>query len=527
MNAASHGSSQFAIDCNTRQNQRIAHAGSRFFFCFMLSLISPAPASSEGLPKETPHYRPAYHFTPAQAWMNDPNGLLHHQGTWHLFFHHYPHAMTWGPMHWGHATSQDLMHWQEQPIALAPDALGMIFSGSAVIDEHNTCGLGAPGQAPWVAIFTHHDGEAEKAGRSDYQHQSLAFSLDEGRSWQKYAGNPVLPNPGLKDLRDPKVFWHAATARWVMSLAAGDQIVFYTSPNLKDWTLQSRFGQGLGAHGGVWECPDLVELTLDGQTHWVLIVSLTPGGPNGGSATQYFAGDFDGSHFTPHDTQTRWLDHGPDNYAGVTWHNTAPRSVFIGWISNWRYAKELPTSPWRSAMTMPRELFLQQVEGQVHLSSRPAREVRQHVHNTPALTASLADNTSHGGVLPLSEGRFAVELNAPTLQDFTLTLTNDAGDALHIGYDTASHSYWIDRTKAGLSDFHPEFAGRHTAPRISNAAEAQVSLFFDRTSVELFADQGLTSMTSLHFPRQPWSQWRIQAGGAMREGALTLSLFQP
>lgn len=460
--------------------------------------------------------------------MNDPNGLLHHNGTWHLFFQYYPHGMTWGPMHWGHATSQDLMTWQELPIALAPDPLGLIFSGSAVIDQHNTSGLGELGQAPWMAIFTHHDGEAEKVGRIDREHQSLAYSLDEGRTWQKYAGNPVLPNPGLKDLRDPKVFWHAGTARWVMSLAAGDHIAFYASPNLKDWTKLSEFGHGLGAHGGVWECPDLIPLMLEGQQHWVLLVSLNPGGPNGGSATQYFVGDFDGTDFTPHDTHTRWLDHGPDNYAGVTWHNTAPRTVFIGWMSNWTYAKELPTSPWRSAMTLPRELTLQRVGEQLYLSARPAQEVLQRLQSTPANTTSLtSDLPLPAEAMGEADGRFAIELNAPSLQDFSLSLSNGAGDALHIGYDTASHSYWIDRTQAGLSDFNADFAARHTAPRISTATGAQVSLFFDRTSVELFADQGLTSMTSLHFPHQPWSQLRIKTNGAMREGTLALRLFQP
>jgi fructan beta-fructosidase len=459
--------------------------------------------------------------------MNDPNGLLFHNGTWHLFFQHYPHGMTWGPMHWGHATSLDLMNWQEQAVALAPDPLGMIFSGSAVIDMHNTSGLGEVGTSPWVAIFTHHDADAEKAGRSDFQHQSLAYSLDEGRTWQKYAGNPVLPNPGTKDLRDPKVFWHTATGRWVMSLAAGDHIAFYTSSNLKDWTLQSRFGYNAGAHGGVWECPDLIKLTLDGQPHWVLIVSVMPGGPNGGSATQYFVGDFDGVRFTPHDTPTRWLDHGPDNYAGVTWHNTASRAVLMGWMSNWIYAQNLPTSPWRSAMTLPRELSLQRVGHELHLSNRPTPEVLQGLQGTPIAFSSMgSDLHLPSDALRQTDGRFLIELKAPSLQDFTLTLSNDAGDALQIGYAAANRSYWIDRTNSGLSNFHPAFAQRHTAPRVSDAAAAHISLYFDRTSVELFADQGLTSMTSLHFPREPWSHLKVEAKGEMRKGSVLISGFR-
>lgn len=488
-----------------------------------MNLTTDSGTRADTPPSPTPQYRPGHHFTPEQSWMNDPNGLLFHQGTWHLFFQHYPHGMTWGPMHWGHATSQDLMTWQELPVALAPDELGMIFSGSAVIDAHNSSGLGAPGQTPWVAIFTHHDAEAEKSGRKDYQHQSLAYSLDEGQTWQKYAGNPVLANPGLKDLRDPKVFWHVATNRWVMSLAAGDHIAFYTSPDLKVWVKQSEFGQSQGAHGGVWECPDLLALDLDGQQRWVLIVSLMPGGPNGGSGTQYFVGDFDGQRFTPMDTLTRWLDHGPDNYAGVTWHNTAPRTVLIGWMSNWTYAKDLPTSPWRSAMTLPRELSLQRVGQQLHLSVRPAREVLEHRHSTPSVCTSL----THRTLTPLpalrqADGRFAIELTAPHLKDFTLTLSNDLGEVLKMGYDNATGSYWIDRTQAGLNDFNTQFAGRHSAPRISEAQAAQISLYFDRTSVELFADHGLTCMTSLHFPRQPWTHIQVSSHPSMAAGTLQI-----
>ena len=478
--------------------------------------------------KETEkHARPAYHFTPQAHWMNDPNGLVFHEGVYHLFYQYHPYSAEWGPMHWGHASTTDLIHWQEHAVALEPDDLGMIFSGSAVLDAHNTSGLSPAGQAPLVAVFTHSLPDSAEPCRA-LQQQSLAYSVDAGLSWQKYAGNPVISNPGLKDFRDPKVFWHATTARWVMSLAAGDRIAFCTSPNLKDWTLQSEFGQEQGAHGGVWECPDLISLMLDGQAYWVLIVSVVPGGPNGGSATQYFVGDFDGTHFTPHDTHTRWLDHGPDNYASVTWHNTGSRTVFIGWMSNWGYAKDLPTSPWRSAMTLPRELGLQRVGEQLHLSTRPAQEVVQRLPDLPSTVASLStDAPVPGEALRQADGRFAIELNAPSLQDFTLTLSNDAGDTLHIGYDAANRQYWIDRTQAGLSDFHTDFAARHTAPRITTTPEAQVSLFFDRSAVELFADQGLTSMTSLHFPRQPWSQLRIQAAKAMHEGTLALRVFQP
>ncbi|MFC7667650.1 PfkB family carbohydrate kinase [Hymenobacter humi] len=265
--------------------------------CSVLALAFASHAQTAApVPPATPQYRPAYHFTPAAHWMNDPNGMVYYQGTYHLFFQYYPDGMVWGPMHWGHATSTDLVRWKEQPIALYPDKLGMIFSGSAVIDKDNTAGFGKDAM---VAIFTHHSPEEEKKGQNKHQYQSLAYSLDAGKTWKKYEGNPVLPNPGIADFRDPKVSWYEAGKKWVMTLATKDRITFYSSPNLKNWTKESEFGAKLGAHGGVWECPDLFPMTLNGKTHWVLIVNLNPGGPNGGSGTQYFVGNFDGKTFTP------------------------------------------------------------------------------------------------------------------------------------------------------------------------------------------------------------------------------------
>ena len=295
-------------------------------------------------------YRPLFHFTPKQGWMNDPNGMIYLNGQYHLFFQHYPDSTVWGPMHWGHATSSDLVQWKEQPIALYPDSIGMIFSGSAVLDKNNTSGLGRGGIAPLVAIFTQHFMPGEKAGRTDFQNQSIAYSLDEGKTWTKYAGNPVLKTPNLKDFRDPKVIWHAPTQKWIMSLAVADHVEFYSAPDLINWTKESEIGKNLFAHGGVWECPDLLHFNLNGKTIWVLLVSMNPGGPNGGSATQYIVGDFDGHVFKPFSADIKWMDYGPDNYAGVTWSNTPGRSVFMGWMSNWLYAAKLPTAPWRGAM---------------------------------------------------------------------------------------------------------------------------------------------------------------------------------
>jgi fructan beta-fructosidase len=310
----------------------------RLRFLILLVLMHFGAMAQSGPYHE--QYRPQVHFSPPAHWMNDPNGMVYYGGTYHLFYQYYPKGTVWGPMHWGHATSTDLVHWTNRPIALYPDSIGLIFSGSAVVDFNNTSGLGKAGKPPLVAIFTQHSQAREKAGRSDAQNQSLAYSNDGGTSWKMYEHNPVLKNPGIIDFRDPNVMWYAPGAKWVMSLATRDRITFYSSKNLKDWKKESEFGQHLGAHGGVWECPDLFPLTAaGGKTLWVLLVNINPGGPQGGSATQYFTGSFDGVKFTAQGTGTRWLDQGTDEYAGVTWHNTGARRIFLGWMCQPRHGE--------------------------------------------------------------------------------------------------------------------------------------------------------------------------------------------
>ena len=459
-------------------------------------------------------YRPQIHFSPKAHWMNDPNGMVYYKGTYHLFFQHYPDGIVWGPMHWGHAVSKDMVHWKEVPVALYPDSLGYIFSGSAVIDSNNTSGFGKDGKVPMVAIFTHHDPKGEKAGRNDFQNESLAYSLDEGVTWTKYAGNPVIKNPGIRDFRDPKVMWYAAGKKWVMTLATLDHITFFSSPDLKNWKQESEFGKTLGAHGGVWECPDLFPMKLNGKTHWVLIVNLNPGGPNGGSATQYFVGDFDGSKFTPADEQTRWLDYGPDEYAGITWNNTGNRRIFLGWMSNWEYANQVPTVKWRNAMTIPREMALNQVDNGFRLSSVPVTELssltasKQSFINVPV--AKDVDVTAKAGKLP---GQYILKLNANTLKEYKLTLSNNKGNELVVGYDAKANQYYIDRTKSGKVDFQKDFPGRFTAPRFSTVKSTDLTLVVDAASVELFADHGLTVMTAIFFPDAPYSKLSISSPG--------------
>jgi len=492
-----------------------------------LGLAAAAQAQRAPVPPATPQWRPAYHFTPAAHWMNDPNGMVFYQGAYHLFFQYYPGGMVWGPMHWGHATSPDLLSWREQPVALAPDSLGYIFSGSAVVDRNNTSGFGKNGQVPLVAIFTHHDPKREKTDPAHSQRHSLAYSLDAGQTWTKYVGNPVLKSPGIVDFRDPKVTWNEQTKKWLMTLATKDRITFYSSPNFKTWTKESEFGAQLGAHGGVWECPDLFPLVLNGKTYWVLIVNLNPGGPNGGSATQYFVGDFDGHTFKPLNNKTKWADYGPDEYAGVTFANTAPRRIFLGWMSNWEYANQVPTSPWRSAMTIPRELGLRQAGGEIYLTSTPARELTKLAAAPTTLQNVAVKAPVDLARLRVPSGKFRLDLKTSQLASFDLVLSNAAGEELVLGFDKAKNEYFIDRRKAGQTSFSPKFAGRHVAPRLATAAGADLTLFFDAASVELFADGGLTAMTEIFFPAQPLTNLRLRSAAGLTFQRVSSAALRP
>lgn len=622
-------------------------------------------------------YRPQAHFTPPEKWMNDPNGMFYLDGEYHLFYQHNPDASVWGPMHWGHAVSRDLVHWEHLPIALYPDEQGTIFSGSAVVDWNNSSGLGSVDNPPVVAFYTYHNPELEKQGRIDFQTQAMAYSLDKGRTWQKYADNPIIDNPGIRDFRDPKVMWHEESEQWIMALAQKDHIGFYSSQNLKDWELESVFGEDIGSHGGVWECPELIRMPIEGtdEYRYVLLVSIMPGGPNGGSATQYFVGNFDGKRFvldeswqqelaqTPaefptgtvfadfeqgkHDWQAKgdafegaptagahgaqptpegfdgdylinsfknkdastgsltssaftiaqpyinfklaggqhtekvgvnllidgnvvmsatgknrntlrnvswdvsaykgkqaqlqiidnetggwghvlvdqfvfsahpaknkvepavWLDYGTDNYAGVTFFTTPDsdeqRHVFMGWMSNWLYANQVPSEDFRSAMTLPRELLLVNSSEGLRVKSSLVDEVD-----------SLKHQQQHSASLKFSEvfklndekdGR----ANTATIFSFTadtvtnpitrVRLGNDEGDSISLVIDAKANEVRLDRSQSGTTDFHNEFGTVQTA-RLNHAGdELNVTVVADRGSVEVFIDEGLTVMTALVFPK--------------------------
>jgi len=461
-------------------------------------------------------YRPRIHYSPRQKWINDPNGMVFYNGVYHMFYQFNPAATVWGPMHWGHATSSDLVHWRQEAVALSPDSLGYIFSGSAVVDYKNTSGFGKTGEVPLVAIFTHHDPKKEKEKRIDFQNQSLAYSIDEGRTWIKYAGNPVLKNPGIADFRDPKVMWYEQENKWIMTLAAKDRVFFYSSPNLKEWKKESEFGSSAGAHGGVWECPDLFMLDDNGKAVWVLVVSVNPGGPNKGSATQYFVGNFDGNKFTPLDTDTRWLDYGPDDYAGITWSNTGSRKIFLGWMSNWIYANLVPSEKWRNAMTFPRELQIKHAGTNLLVASMPVPELSK----IAAAPLNLGNITVTGNYDMVNAVKTIalpcrISFTIEDIKDFSMLLSNDQNEQTKIGFDKTLNQFYIDRTQSGKTDFMKGFATRHMAPRLSDQQKMNFSVLIDESSVELFADDGLTVMTSIFFPSKPYTQIDLQAKSAV------------
>ncbi len=476
-------------------------------------------------------YRPNFHFTPKANWMNDPNGMFYLNGTYHLYYQYYPDGNVWGPMHWGHATSTNMIAWEEQPIAIYPDDLGLIFSGSAVVDVNNTSGFGKDGIVPIVAMYTYHNMKGEQAGDLDFQTQAIAYSLDEGMTWVKYDKNPVIPNSGIKDFRDPKVIWDVDHSKWIMTLAAGDKVLFYSSLNLREWILESSFGAAFGQHDGMWECPDLFPIKVSGQdeTKWVLLVSINPAAPNGGSGTQYFVGDFDGQKFTL-DTNFKqqlqqdsavWLDYGRDNYAGVTWSNIPKkdgRKLFIGWMSNWEYARDVPTETWRSAMTIPRELKLKKNEKEFVLSSAPVTELSKYVSKTivkETLTVNNQKTIITKSEIDLSRVRIQLEMNHLKSDKYDFTFQNSFGDRLSFGIDNIKKQYYLNRQNSGKVTFSDKFANTISKAPIKNPSNMlKIEVLVDKTSIEVFYNDGETIMTEIFFPNEPFEAFSINTSDA-------------
>lgn len=454
-------------------------------------------------------FRPVYHHTPAYGWMNDPNGMFYKDGLYHLYFQYNPYGSVWGNMHWGHSTSTDLMHWKFEGCAIVPDAWGAIFSGSCVVDHENTAGFG---KEAVVAFYT----SAKSTPWGDIQMQSMAYSLDNGKTFTKYEGNPILTS-SEKDFRDPKVFWYAPGKHWVMILAVGQHMEIYSSVNLKEWKKESEFGAMQGAHGGVWECPDLVEIPVEGtrEKKWVLICNLNPGGPFGGSAAQYFVGSFDGKKFVNESpTQTKWMDWGKDNYATVTWNNAPDgRCIALGWMSNWQYANNVPTRQYRSANTLARDLTLYREGQELYLKSTPSVEVKKARGKKVSIPSfKVSEKHEMVNLFEEKQGAYEVEIviqNAGASK-IAFCLLNDKGEKVSMYYDLNRKQFVMDRSESGTVDFSKDFPAVTVAP-VNVDKELTLRLFVDRSSIEAFGEDGKFVMTNLVFPSQPYVKMCFEA----------------
>ena len=420
-------------------------------------------------------FRPSFHHTPAYGWMNDPNGMFYKDGVYHLYYQWNPYGSQWENMTWGHSTSKDLIHWESQPTAIEADALGAIFSGSCVVNKNEV-----------VAFYT-------SAGKC--QVQSMAISKDNGMTFEKYSGNPILVSTE-EDFRDPKAFWNEEIGKWNLVLAVGQEMRIYSSANLKDWTYESSFGKDYGCHDGVWECPDLMKLPIRGtdKQKWMLICNINPGGPFGGSATQYFIGTFDGHKFTCEHKDTRWMDYGKDHYATVTFDNAPEgRKIALAWMSNWQYANQVPTKQFRSANSVPRDLDLFEHNGQTYCGVTPSKELN-------ALRGKVVSK------LPKT-CEIVVDVKGTT----EITLSNSLGEQVVMKYDTAQQTFSMDRTRSYAS-FSEAFPSVTTAPVYGSIK--QLRIFIDNCSIEAFDAEGRMAMTNLVFPNEPYNNIKVKGGKA-------------
>ena len=426
------------------------------------------------------HFRPLYHHTPVYGWMNDPNGMFYKDGVWHLYYQWNPYGSQWENMTWGHSTSRDLIHWEAQPAAIEMDWLGSIFSGSCVTNGDEV-----------VAMYT-------SAGH--HQTQSIAVSKDGGRTFKKYSGNPVLTTSDVPDFRDPRPFWNEDIKAWNLILAAGQEMRIYSSKDLKDWKYESSFGKEYGNHGGVWECPDLFPITYHPtpnttETKWVLICNINPGGPFGGSATQYFVGQFDGHKFTCESKPevTKWLDYGKDHYATVSFYNAPDnRRTVLAWMSNWQYANQVPTKQFRSANSIARDLGLFECKGETYVSVVPSKEM------LAVRGAKVKQPTE------------ACEIVIDVKKQAEIVLSNAKGEQVTMKYDGLKQTFTMDRTKSGDVSFSDAFPCVTEAPTYGTIK--QLRIFIDRCSIEAFDADGKMAMTNLVFPSEPYNNIKVKNG---------------
>ena len=504
--------------------------------------VSRMKLSNEWSVVNTDYYRPVYHHTPSYGWMNDANGMFYKDGVWNLYYQYNPYGSKWGNMHWGHAVSRDLFHWTEKPAALARDTMGHIFSGSSVVDVNNTAGYG-PG-----AIVAFYTSASEKNG----QIQCMAYSTDNGLTFTKYEDNPILtPFDGLANFRDPKVFWYAPKQCWFMIVSADKEMRFYKSHNLKDWTYISAFGKGYGAQPNQFECPDFFPMTVNGKQKWVMIVNINPGCMFGGSATEYFVGDFDGKTFTCDDTPdvAKFLDYGKDHYATVTFYNAPDgRIVALPWMSNWQYANVTPIKQYRGANALPRDLKLYEKDGEYYVAADASKEVKR-LRKQEKTVGSFTGAKTLKNLFAKSDGAFEIECDVtPNAADIAgIDISNSKGEVTKVYFDMQAKRLVMDRTQSGLTDFGKlaepheiereydlhEHRGNNTPMRQQNSVNYQndfalgtwgplalcngktyhLHIFVDNCSVEAFVDGGRIAMTNLVFPTKPYNNLRFYSVG--------------
>ena len=553
---------------DTWMDVRLAQNGTDYYVPFALGNGKTATVKILGLKKDalainlmrlsdtfdttnTDYYRPSYHFTPLYGWMNDPNGMVYKDGEYHLYFQYNPYGSKWGNMHWGHAVSRDLIHWEHLDPAIARDPVGHIFSGSSVVDKKNTAGFG---KDAIIAIYTNNSVNHDEV-------QCIAYSNDNGRTFTKYEGNPVLtPFDGLKDFRDPKVFWYEKDKCWFMIVSADKETRFYKSKNLKKWDYVSAFGKGLGQQPCQYECPDFFQLPVNGDEKnkkWVMTMNINPGCWFGGSATEYFVGDFDGKNFTcPDANEVKWLDWGKDHYATVTFSNTGSRVLAITWMSNWQYANLTPFKQNRGANGLPRELKLYEKNGKYYISEDVAPEALALRKSTKELGSQTVEGEkAFAGATSGMEGAFEIEadVTADANGIAGIELYNNKRERTLIYIDMKEGKVVMDRTESGLTDFGKQSVphdielawdkqraaeGKQPA-RIENsinykndfalATWAPLSLcqdgkktfhldiFADKSSIELFVDGGRIAMTNLVFPVAPYENVKLYSQGGKAE----------
>ena len=542
-------------DTDTWMDVRLARNGVDYYVPFALGEGNTATVKILGLAKDalalnllklsdtfntanTDFYRPSYHFTPAYGWMNDPNGMVYKDGEYHLYYQYNPYGSKWGNMHWGHAVSRDLIHWQHLDPAIARDTLGHIFSGSSVVDIHNTAGYG---KNAIIALYT-------SASDKNGQIQCMAYSTDNGRTFTKYESNPVLtPFDGLRDFRDPKVFWYEKGKCWYMIVSADKETRFYKSKNLKKWEYVSAFGNGMGQQPCQYECPDFFQLPVNGDPNnmkWVMIMNINPGCLFGGSATEYFVGDFDGKNFTCTDAhEAKWMDYGKDHYATVTFSNTGNRVLAMTWMSNWQYADLTPFKQNRGANGLPRELKLFELDNKYYIQEGVAPEVMALRKETKELgNLTIEKEKDLAGIASGMNGAFEIEadVTADANGIAGIEIYNNKQERTLVYIDMKNRRIVTDRTESGLTDF-----GKYSEPhhiekkwdkqrkeqsllpaRMVNAINYKnnfalatwaplnlcgkdkktfhVDIFVDKSSIELFVDGGRIAMTNLVFPIAPY-----------------------